>query len=443
MNFENGPIQQIFNSKGENSNISFNQWEQEGDFRIKEDNNFLRNTCKASNINVAEVSGEIPTDRQQMLSVGPIGVEPSNASLGCSQVDCGVVPGSASLGHSRVGCGAVPGNASLGCSQVDCVVEPFNKRRISNQVDCLESNTISLDSSQLDCNGNLLLSSSGTLDSVKPADESKSWCSEKTFIDNSAQKGAICSENILRQINGCQGIYISGSVQGVKIKWTTDTGTTRSIISKHVFKRIPKESRPKLEKSNCLIGANGEPLKELGKAIFEIQLGQENFKEEIFVSEIEDDALLGLDTCILIKEENRPVDIKLHENFITFRGKNIEVQKTTEKIRKVMAADNFVIPAYCEKLIDVFIDRYEDDQDLTNNVFCVEPSGDFNNRFSLMMASCVIYLKDQVSTKIRVMNPFKMDVCLKQDDLLGKAELVNPQILRLFFQRTVSRVIKQ
>lgn len=61
MNFENGPIQQIFNSKGENSSISFNQWEQEGDFSIKEDNNFLRNTCKASNINVAEVSGEIPT----------------------------------------------------------------------------------------------------------------------------------------------------------------------------------------------------------------------------------------------------------------------------------------------------------------------------------------------------------------------------------------------
>lgn len=64
----------------------------------------------------------------------------------------------------------MPGNASLGCSQVDSVVEPFNKRRISNQVDCLESDTISLDSSQLDCNGNLLLSSSGTLDSVKPAD---------------------------------------------------------------------------------------------------------------------------------------------------------------------------------------------------------------------------------------------------------------------------------
>lgn len=103
-----------------------------------------------------------------------------------------------------------------------------------------------------------------------------------------------------------------------------------------------------------------------------------------------------------------------------------------------MAADNFIIPAYCEKIIDVFIDRYEDDQVLTHNVFCVEPSDDFNNRFSLLMTSCLINLKDQVSTEIRVMNPFKTDVCLKQDELLGKAELVNPQDMK-----TVSRVINQ
>lgn len=41
--------------------------------------------------------------------------------------------------------------------------------------------------------------------------------------------------------------------------------------------------------------------------------------------EIEDDVFLGLDICILIKEENRFVDIKLYVNFIIFRGKNIEV----------------------------------------------------------------------------------------------------------------------
>lgn len=211
MNFKNGPIQQSFKSKGENSSSYINQWEQMGDYSIKVDNKLnnsqygtieghtIKNICKASNI-VAEVSEEIPTDVQQVLSEEPLGVEPCNASLGCSQVDFGMVPGSASLGHSRVDCGAVPGNASLGCSQVDCGVEPFNERRRSSQVDCLESDIITSDSSWLDCNVDLLLSSSGTLDSVQPADDSKSWSSEKTFNNDSAQNGAICSENILRQL---------------------------------------------------------------------------------------------------------------------------------------------------------------------------------------------------------------------------------------------------
>lgn len=106
--------------------------------------------------------------------------------------------------------GAVPGNASLGCSQVDCGVEPFNERRRSSQVDCLESDIITSDSSQLDCNVDLLLSSSGTLDSVQPADDSKSWSSEKTFNNDSAQNGAICSENILRQLLDVQEYIYKG-----------------------------------------------------------------------------------------------------------------------------------------------------------------------------------------------------------------------------------------
>jgi hypothetical protein len=53
----------------------------------------------------------------------------------------------------------------------------------------------------------------------------------------------------------------------------------------------------------------------LGKAIFQIQLGQESILEEAIVAEIEDEALLGLD--ISTKEEYGPVDIKLHENLVT------------------------------------------------------------------------------------------------------------------------------
>ena len=84
-----------------------------------------------------------------------------------------------------------------------------------------------------------------------------------------------------------------------------------------------------------------------------------------------------------------------------------------------------------KKLIDVFIDRFEDDQDSHQNIFCVEPTQDFNNRFSLLMASCLKDLKDQVSTKVRSMNPFKTDVKIKQDEVLGEAELIDPQYIQV------------
>ena len=164
----------------------------------------------------------------------------------------------------------------------------------------------------------------------------------------------------------------------------------------------------------------GEPLKELGKAIFEIQLGQETITEEIIVAEIEDEALLGLD--ILTKTENGPVDIKLHDDLITFRGHEIKVSTIPDRIRKVSTVDVTVIPPYSEALVDVFIDRSETDQTLPKQIFCIEPSSDFNNRFSLLMASCLVDLENKVTTKIRVMNPLKTEISIKQGEYLGDAD---------------------
>jgi hypothetical protein len=42
-----------------------------------------------------------------------------------------------------------------------------------------------------------------------------------------------------------------------------------------------------LKKSNTLASADGKPLQELGKAIFDIQLGDLNFDIELIVADIE------------------------------------------------------------------------------------------------------------------------------------------------------------
>lgn len=92
----------------------------------------------------------------------------------------------------------------------------------------------------------------------------------------------------------------------------------RNYMSKKVFEKIPKDSRSKLKCSDSLTGVNEEPLKEFGRAIFKVQLGHEEIQEEFVVAEIEDDALLGID--ILLKKENAPVALNLHESLITFKG---------------------------------------------------------------------------------------------------------------------------
>ncbi len=78
---------------------------------------------------------------------------------------------------------------------------------------------------------------------------------------------------IRRNIQPWKGVYLEGRVSGVEVTFTADTGATRTVISDSVYHQIPSEQRPKLKKSSCLAGANGKPLTELGKGLFNIQLG--------------------------------------------------------------------------------------------------------------------------------------------------------------------------
>jgi hypothetical protein len=77
---------------------------------------------------------------------------------------------------------------------------------------------------------------------------------------------------------GCQvlrsdGVYVMGQVQGSDINFTVDTGSARTVLSRQAFSKIPESKKPYLKKSNTLASADGKPLQELGKTIFNIHLG--------------------------------------------------------------------------------------------------------------------------------------------------------------------------
>ena len=63
------------------------------------------------------------------------------------------------------------------------------------------------------------------------------------------------------------------------------------------------------------------PIKESGKAVLKLQLGQLVLNKEVIVAEIEDEALLGYD--ILRGESNMPTDILLSQNKNILNGEAV------------------------------------------------------------------------------------------------------------------------
>lgn len=57
----------------------------------------------------------------------------------------------------------------------------------------------------------------------------------------------------------------------------------------------------------------------------------------------------------MLMEGGKPADVPLSRGVILFRGEEIPCKtRISRSIRRVVAADNEVIPPYSEKLIDVF-----------------------------------------------------------------------------------------
>ncbi|CAC5411601.1 unnamed protein product [Mytilus coruscus] len=144
------------------------------------------------------------------------------------------------------------------------------------------------------------------------------------------------------------GIDIDGFINEIPTVFTVDTGAARTVLSEETYLRIPVEVRPPLVQSHSLIGADGNPLKELGTAYFEVRLGNFSFNMELVVAHIADNVLLGLD--ILVMGKKGPAENRLADKVLCLNEQIIPLKFVGEftKVRQVIAADYTVIPGYSE-----------------------------------------------------------------------------------------------
>ena len=203
---------------------------------------------------------------------------------------------------------------------------------------------------------------------------------------------------------------------------TVDTGAGRTVISTETYSRIPPHRKPKLNKTLSLKGAGGNRISELGEAIFTIELSDLTIRKKVIVAEIEDDGLLGSD--ILMNDDDGPADILMSRGIIRFKGKDLQCIQVGEKarVRRVFVAKDYSLPGYSEALLDVDIEKFEDEKIKMPKEVLIEPTEKFQEKYSVLMAASIGKIHHKDTNKVRVMNPFPNMVRIKKSMHIGAAE---------------------
>ncbi|KAH3850795.1 hypothetical protein DPMN_093268 [Dreissena polymorpha] len=75
-------------------------------------------------------------------------------------------------------------------------------------------------------------------------------------------------------------------------------------------------------------------------------------------------------------------------------------------------------------ILDVYIEREESDDCLMAAEYIVEPSNNFKDKYQLVMASTLVDINKLATCKVRVLNPMDVEVTLRQNADVGRAELI-------------------
>ena len=209
--------------------------------------------------------------------------------------------------------------------------------------------------------------------------------------------------------------------QGYPLLFTLDTGASRTVISNNIFEAMKQEDQPELKKSSKLVGASGTAIKDLGKGCFKVRIGPLQLEVEAIVADIEDDGLLGVD--ILQNRDSGPADLMLSKGVLLMDGKEVPITQVGKhtKTRRVTSAGNFKIPAQCETVVDVHIERQDYDNFSSENDYLVQPTEHFEENYPLIMAATQVNTSQGRTCKVRMVNPLPTEMLMKQDVLVGKA----------------------
>jgi hypothetical protein len=193
---------------------------------------------------------------------------------------------------------------------------------------------------------------------------------------------------------------VKGSVCGVEVWITIDTGASRTIVSKRVFEEIQHSQPTELNKkfTRSLTQADGNVLEEFGTSELQFMIESVQYDKQVAIANISDDVLLGLDfgTMDILSSESAIV-LNQHKFSATI------VPATG--IRQVQATETLDIPAMSEAIIPVQIVKNGEVEDSKeSHIVIIEPDNKLVEKYSALMAASLVNAANEHTIKVRIMN---------------------------------------
>ena len=198
------------------------------------------------------------------------------------------------------------------------------------------------------------------------------------------------------------------SVQGFKTKAIVDTGAEVTVLSERLYKSLPQDKRPALQKAKrgLIVAEAGKKMTTCGTFDAQFKLGE--FEWPVYVAPIGDDILLG---CDIIDEMDITVNTK---RGIHVRDQWVECQivRSHDTVGPVIIARAVTVPAMSEFVMTASCDMKRNHEALLFEA-------DETAKENLLIARSLVN-RQTGKVPVKVINQSSSSVKLKKGVVLGK-----------------------
>ncbi|KAJ8017967.1 hypothetical protein HOLleu_44301 [Holothuria leucospilota] len=224
---------------------------------------------------------------------------------------------------------------------------------------------------------------------------------------------------------GARGLYVRGELEGVAVKFLIDTGADLTVIRTSLYERLSEGRGLGLENVSLdMAVADGRPLPFKGRRKFHLKVGGLEVTHDIWVADIDIDAILGYD---FLQKYNCTIDAGKGKVTIGTTQQDTDMVEI-DAGRKVVVAKTVVVPPGSEKMV---AGRIRDGPGPASPVV-IECTEKFVEHHHLMAAKVLVDPSKDV-IPLRLMNPSDRPITLYEGTVVGEchsAEIVkgaNPE----------------